>query len=135
MSNVTYCPETGVLTRKGKLCSQRGNADGYLRVMVGGKSYYQHQLAFFLMECRWANEIDHINGDPSDNRWVNLREVTRSQNNMNKSSLNVSRRPHNWWDVRVTKDKVTYQERYKCFGKAAVAAKRLKNKIHGEYSQ
>ena len=30
------------------------------------------------------NQIDHINGDPSDNRWVNLRDVDNRTNNQNK---------------------------------------------------
>jgi hypothetical protein len=34
---------------------------------------------------RWPDELDHINGDKGDNRIVNLREVTRAENNKNKS--------------------------------------------------
>ena len=130
-----YDPATGELRRSGKLCSQTQNKDGYLRVMYNRKAKYQHQLAFFLMEGRWASEIDHINGDGSDNRWSNLREVTRSQNNMNKSNLNVCKRPHGWWDVRVVKNKVETKERHRCFGQAVLAAKSLKQEIHGEYAR
>lgn len=51
-----------------------------------------HQAAFAIMTGRWAKEIDHINGDRSDNRWVNLREVTRSENcrNIKKPKNNTS---------------------------------------------
>ena len=31
------------------------------------------------------HEIDHAGGDPSNNRWVNLREATRGQNSQNRS--------------------------------------------------
>ena len=130
-----YDPVTGELRRSGKLCSQTQNENGYLRVMYNRKNKYQHQMAFFLMEGRWASEIDHINGEGSDNRWPNLREVTRSQNNMNRNSLNICKRPHGWWDVRVSKNKVETKERYKCFGQAVLAAKRLKQEIHGEYAR
>ena len=130
----SYDPDTGSVFRKGKLCSQKGNKEGYLRASFKGKQYYQHQLAFFLVEKRWAKEIDHINGIKSDNRWSNLREVTRSQNNMNKRSLNLTKRPHNWWEVRVVKDKEVSSEKYKCFGQAVKAAKKLKQEVHGEFA-
>jgi len=43
-----------------------------------------HRLAWFLVYGRNPKgEIDHINGNPSDNRICNLRECTRSQNVMN----------------------------------------------------
>ena len=33
--------------------------------------------------------IDHINGDSSDNRWVNLRDVTQAVNNHNKNGYKI----------------------------------------------
>jgi hypothetical protein len=63
-------------------CSSRG---GYLTGTVLGTHYYAHRIA-------WAmhygsdpdSELDHINGDKTDNRIVNLRKVTRRQNSMNR---------------------------------------------------
>lgn len=48
--------------------------------------------------------IDHINGDPSDNRFSNLREATQSQNcaNARKSKNNTSGVKGVHWD-RVNK--------------------------------
>ena len=34
--------------------------------------------------------IDHINGDPADNRWINLREATISQNCQNRRKPNTN---------------------------------------------
>ncbi|WP_395444039.1 HNH endonuclease signature motif containing protein [Caulobacter sp. UC70_42] len=44
-----------------------------------------HRLAWLLTHGEWPeHEIDHINGDRSDNRLVNLRPATRQQNMINR---------------------------------------------------
>ena len=89
-----YDPETGVFvrvvagrgrsSRVGDVAGTR-RADGYLRLCVGGNVYRSHRLAWLYMTGAWPeNEVDHINNDPSDNRWSNLRAATRSQNEANK---------------------------------------------------
>ena len=60
--------------------------DGYIAVKVDGRSYMAHRLAWFYVTGKWPPvEIDHVNRDRSDNRWCNLREATRSQNQQNLS--------------------------------------------------
>jgi hypothetical protein len=59
-------------------------AHGYVQMGLHGKIYYAHRLAWFYVHGRMPSEIDHINRNRSDNRLANLREVTRSQNNMNR---------------------------------------------------
>lgn len=47
-----------------------------------------HRLAFLLMNGEWPSApIDHINGDPTDNRWANLRLCTIAQNNRNRRKV------------------------------------------------
>lgn len=89
-----YDPETGLFTRI-KIISSRsririgniaGCADGqgYIRIKIGGRSgrcFAAHRLAWLYMTGKWPeNEIDHVDLNPSNNRWSNLREANRSTN-------------------------------------------------------
>lgn len=50
-----------------------------------GTQCYAHRVAWAYMTGEWpAVEIDHINGDPSDNCFANLRSVSKSENGRNK---------------------------------------------------
>lgn len=65
---------------------QKGNT--YARVGVGGKHYSLHRVVWLLTYGEWPDGlIDHVNGDPLDNRIANLRVVDHTQNRRN------SRRP------------------------------------------
>ncbi len=56
----------------------------YRQIRFDGVMYYEHRLIWFLHHGYFPKEIDHINRDPSDNRIENLREVSHSQNMMNR---------------------------------------------------
>lgn len=57
---------------------------GYRKVTINGKYVALHRLAWAFMFGRWPDgEIDHINGDKSDNRIANLHDVGRSENSRN----------------------------------------------------
>ncbi len=86
----SYNPETGIFTR---LTSSGGNkvgttigcldSLGYVKCSILGKQTHTHRLAFLYMTGSIPKEVDHIDGDRSNNRWNNLREVTRGQNQYN----------------------------------------------------
>lgn len=60
-------------------------SNGYLRGTVLGRRLYAHRTAFAFIHGRWpAGDIDHINGIRTDNRAVNLREVSRAENCRNR---------------------------------------------------
>lgn len=60
------------------------NDMGYRQGSVLRHRYLAHRVIWVMVHGKWPDgEIDHINGDRSDNRLDNLREVTRSENSKN----------------------------------------------------
>lgn len=58
---------------------------GYCKIRIGGKRLQAHRVAWYMYYQEWPTlDIDHINGDKTDNRFLNLREVTRAQNALNR---------------------------------------------------
>ncbi len=52
---------------------------------IGGKLYQNHRLVWALAHGVWpSDQIDHINGNPEDNRLENLRVVANAENQKNR---------------------------------------------------
>lgn len=99
-----YNPETGDFTWKRsrgpkKAGSRAGHATDYWRIEIDQRPYMAHRLAWFYVHGSWPErDLDHINGDPLDNRIKNLRDVDASINLQNQ----VRRPKHNttgFWGV------------------------------------
>lgn len=84
---VDYNPETGIFTRKVRNTnSGSGWQDkaGYLYLMIDGKTYAAHRLAWLHTTGVWpTDEVDHLNGKRDDNRFENLRDTDRTVNMQN----------------------------------------------------
>lgn len=61
------------------------NGRGYLQARIGDKLYLAHRIIWALQTGAWpVDEIDHIDGDRVNNRFANLRAVSRAENMLNK---------------------------------------------------
>lgn len=89
-----YDPETGVFTwrvggRRARLGEAAGCVEtcGYLRITIDGRQYYAHRLAWLYVTGAWpADQLDHRDGDRTNNRFDNLREATHAENGQNRTT-------------------------------------------------
>lgn len=154
-----YEPETGVLTwREGKrrghrAGSDRDNGKGYTYRVVkyrlgtpDSRRWYEHRIIWTLVNgpIPEGYVIDHIDGDPSNNRLENLRCVTPSVNSSNKKlAVNNtsgvtgvswhSRRAG--WRAEIYKDKKPLTLGVYKTRDEAVAARRAAEKVLGYISR
>lgn len=147
-----YDPGTGIFRWKlhrssNKVAGQTAGSpqvSGHRRVSVLGHRCLTNVLAWFYMTGEWPeHEIDHKDGDPTNDRWSNLRSATKSQNCMNRGrrSDNISGYKgvtpmYSKWQARI----VVNGERRSlgCFDSpelAAAAYRLAANKLHGEFAR
>jgi hypothetical protein len=59
---------------------------GYWAIKIKGKTYKAHRIAWLYMTNEWPkNLIDHIDGNPGNNKWINIRSATVKQNLENQA--------------------------------------------------
>lgn len=146
-----YEPHTGKLFwkihRPGPQRSDReaGNRDrlGYIGITFKYRVYMAHRIVWLLVHGEWPpHMIDHINGDPSDNRISNLRPATYIQNRANagpaaKSLTGIKgvRRQKNRFRVTIHLDgKDKNLGSFTDISEAAAAYERAAEQIHGEFA-
>ncbi len=89
-----YDPDTGHFTWRVRTSNRikvgdvagTVNTHGYLQTRVNGKIYRNHRLVWLYVYGYFPDgDIDHADGDRTNNRLSNLRECSRSQNLINKA--------------------------------------------------
>lgn len=90
---LNYDPETGSFTwiksksKKIKLGDRAGSYDhyGYVTIKINKENYKAHRLAYLYMNGEFPEKhIDHINGNPSDNSFSNIRSANNFENQRNR---------------------------------------------------
>lgn len=79
---------------------------GYGRIMLQGGNYAIHRLVWLYTYGEFpSGVIDHIDGNPSNNKLENLRECSRQQNqkNMRKARNNTSGYKGVSWNIKAKK--------------------------------
>jgi len=150
---LNYNPETGIFTWKktlsnvapvGSIAGTRGKEWG---IKINKKKYLSHRLAYLYVYGNIPSnmEIDHINKNPFDNRIVNIRLATRSQNmfNTGKRISNTSGFKGVYWDksrgnfvALITFNyKLIYLGRFKTAIEAHTAYCEKAKEMHGEFAR
>lgn len=145
---LSYDPNTGKFYWKSSRGSKKAYSEagvlhkGYRYIKIDSVKYGAHRLAVMYMIGEFPPEdTDHINGQKDDNRWVNLRPVTRKQNaanaKLNKGNfLGIK-------NVRMLPDTKKFQvvigaKSFGCYEDVELAelvATEVRNKLYGEYAR
>lgn len=122
------------------------DSDGYIVIRINYEIYFSHRLAWILMTGKWPKSgLDHIDGNPINNKISNLREVNQSQNNCNAKIRRDNSsglrgvtwdKERNKWQVQlsINKKRVFYA-RYDSLEDAKISYKKASEKYHGEFAR
>ena len=121
------------------------DAKGYKVVSIKGKIFKEHRMIFLMFHGYLPEMVDHIDGDPSNNRIENLRECDFSSNGYNRKrgKNNSSGAKNVCWVHSKNKWKVDLQVAgkrkfigyFEDFELAELVALEARNKYHREYAK
>lgn len=124
-----------------------GNKDskGYLQTTIDGRLHFNHRLIFLMHHGHLPTCVDHIDGNPANNRIENLREASRRQNSWNQARTRNTasgvkgvtwQERNKKWKVRVMVSGVShYCGLFEDIELAELVAEEARNKYHGEFAR
>ena len=133
----TYNSETGIIySRLGKIV-KRKQSNGYINIGLNenqkSEDLLGHHFAWYCFygNCN-INQIDHINGIRTDNRILNLRNVTNQQNcwNRTKAKGYYWNKDRNKWQAQIRGNKVICLGYFNTEQEARNAYVQAKEKYH-----
>jgi hypothetical protein len=121
---LSYDEKTGVFTWKKRNRNLTGveaggicTTSGYRRIRFYGRLVLAHRIAIAMTTGKWPeDQVDHINGNRTDNRLENLRPVSKGENLLNKSRYKNNKtgvvgvhwhKQHRKWCATIQKNKTT----------------------------
>ncbi len=122
------------------------SSHGYRVIRIDNQLIMAHRLAWLYVHGELpSGEIDHINGDRSDNRLANLRLATRVQNNQNTKTRTDNTSGHKgvcfhkqagrWMAYINASGKRTYLGLHNSKEEAAQAYAAAAQELHGEFAR
>jgi hypothetical protein len=151
--HIQYDPDTGVgiwlvsLSNRAKVGTIAGTSKNqYLNIQYKNKLYKAHRLFWFLQTGQDPGPltIDHIDQNPLNNKFFNLRLANRSQQQHNKSKPYNNTSGHKGVSWNKTKQKYhayiklngkkIHLGSYKIFEQAVAARQAKELELHGEFS-
>lgn len=119
--------------------------NGYRRGSIFCTNYLAHRVIWAICTGSWPVEtIDHKNGNPSDNRWDNLRAATHAQNQQNKGLVKSSSgvkgvcwnpRRNKWLAQIQANNRSIFLGHFDTKDDAAKAYAQASSKFHGEFGR
>lgn len=130
---------------KGAIASRINPTTGYRDTRLFRKVYQTHRLIFLLHHEYTPQYVDHIDGNPLNNRIENLRPCTKSQNACNQKLRSNSKsgvRGVSWisrnskWVARVgIEGKQLYLGLFDTIEEATNAVEKARQKHYGEFAR
>jgi len=119
---------------------------GHTQIRLFGRLYGAHRLIWLLMTGKWPkNQIDHIDCDPSNNRWNNLRPATNTENVRNQRAprsnssgvkgVSWSKEKRKWVAYITANRRRIHLGQFENIEDAEAAYAKASKKHHGEYGR
>lgn len=147
-----YNPETGIFTwvkprpkiQVGQVAGYLHKKSGYYYIGLNLKRYKLHRLAWLYVYGNLPKVIDHIDGNPANNKINNLRSCNMQQNSCNQKlrkdnttgvkGLRLAK--HGKWRAFITYNKIKKHLGYfDDFFEACCVMYAARNKYHGNFTR